>query len=190
MTLSTYIVVRATEDVEQTAEKIYQLCRGLLGTPESVEPEREVGVGGVNRIDHRPGIGLPAWLLTSYRPGGPSRVPDGEDWDKYEREARDEDPFDNGWGSIQINFDTAYSYRGPNGEGCSQLHALYITALARSFEELGLDWKWRDEYQGEWYDKLDHVDEFGGFHDKPGGPADWFENLVVPAILANGGVIA
>jgi hypothetical protein len=198
MTLSTYLAATVTEDVARVAEELYQVNREMLGTPDAVEPIRgpeEYDGPGVRRIDHRPGIGLPAWLLMNYRAEGSKAIPftPDSDWeyegDELEEERRyhERDPWRNGTASIQVNWDTAYSYRGPHGESCSDLHALYIEHVGRWLDERGIDWHWKNEYTGEWHHGRDGLAEFSRFH-RPGGDADnWFQG-VMAAIRANGGV--
>lgn len=199
MTLSTYFVLGACEAPAATAELVYQECREMLGTPDHVEPRRDrsaYGPDDIERIDHPCGIGLPAWLLIRYRPTGTRVItePAREGWmddDDYEHE-KDYvalQPMNNGFGCIQVNWDTAYGYRGPNGESCSTLHALYVAALGKWCDDRGILWKWKNEYTGEWFDRFDGLAEFGNSHDKPGGANDWFTGSVLPAIQAMGGVL-
>lgn len=194
MTLSTYFVLGPCEAPAATAEAVYLECRRMLNTPESVEVRRErweYDADDCERLDHPPGLGLAAWLLIKYRPTG-TKVEDEparEDWmsdEEHEgaKEYAAKQPMTNGFGCIEVNWDTAYGYRGPNGESCSTLHAYYIAALGKWCDERGIAWKWRNEYTGEWFDGTDGLAEFGGFHDRPGGAGDWFVNQVLPAIAS------
>jgi hypothetical protein len=112
MTLSTYMVIAAEENVPALAEEAYQICRRLLDTPDDYFPERDIE-GDVHEIGHRPGLGLDAWLLTKHRPAGVGPIPyvpgpDVDPADDWEREYHESDPFQNGTASIQINWDTSY----------------------------------------------------------------------------------
>lgn len=188
MTLSTYFVIGAVESPSATAEAVYQFCRTGLNTPDDVEPKREQDKCGYSEIWHPAGIGLSAWLLMKYRPGGPSMAEcpryDHEDDEEYAQsvEWHNGQPMNNGFGCIQVNWDTAYSYRGPQGESCSELHAALIAALGVWCDKRGIAWKWKNEFTGEWFDGMDGLQEFAG--DYANGPSQWFNNVAMPAILA------
>lgn len=194
VTLDTRFVVGACEAPDATAAQIYAECRRMLNTPEHVEERRsEAGVGGVAHIDHPPGLGLAAWLSIKYRPAGPAeplRVPEppegyseeegDEDYEEAAYEARQ--PFGNGFGCVEVSWDTGYGYRDRQGRSCSDLHAGYVAELGKWCDERGIAWKWFNEYECVWYDRFDSLEEFGHYHDQPGGPSDWFTNQVLPVI--------
>jgi hypothetical protein len=92
-----------------------------------------------------------------------------------------QNPTQNGWGAIEVTFDTAYGYRFEEGENCSQLHARLVAQLGNWLDERGLPWKWQNEYTGEWFDRYDGLGEFVNAH-KLTGAADWFGNIVLPLI--------
>ena len=73
-------------------------------------------------IAARGGQGYPAWLIVN-----------------------DSEP-----GYIEVSFDTAYGYMGPNGESCSDLHAWLIREIARWVPE-GTTMFWLDEYSDTWF---------------------------------------
>ena len=82
---------------------------------------------------------------------------------------------------VEVSFDTAYSYRAPNGAGCGDLHAALVNALGAWCDQRGLMWWWQNEFTGEWHEGRDGLDELG-----EGGKAatDWFVGTVAPAITA------
>lgn len=93
------------------------------------------------------------------------------------------DPTENGWAAIEVSFDTAYGYRGENGETCNQLHARYVGQLGAWLDKRGIPWKWKNEYTGEWFDGYEGLAEFARNRDA----MDWFDSEVAPVIRAAGG---
>lgn len=92
------------------------------------------------------GIGLNAWCFMYYNADGSMiSLTDENDIRTF----------------IRLDFDTAYGYRGPGGESCSQLHGRIVTYLAGAVTALGGEYIWQDEYTGEWYTDLSYVPEFG-----------------------------
>lgn len=201
MTLNTSVVIGKPHDVRE----IYSVCRALLDTPDHVEPiERPANTGGFYRdelasIGHPVGVGLSALLDIRYGVDGPMQHVCGSDCEVdpaggYPTEADIEEthqwaarsPTQNGWAAIEVTFDTAYGYRGEDGESCSDLHARLVTALGRWLDARGLPWKWQNEYTGDWFDRFDGLAEFGDAHRSTGADA-WFRNLVLPAIASEAG---
>lgn len=159
MTLNTSIAIHEP----MPAEDVYQFCRALLGTPEHVVPIRsDSEFRQCRSIGHPIGIGLPALLDVYYGGDGPLGPWKGdEDEDADSQEYARNDYSRNGWAAIEVTFDTAYSYREPNGAGCSDLHAWLVTQLGRWLDERGKTWKWENEFTGEWHDRFDGLEEFG-----------------------------
>jgi hypothetical protein len=189
MTLSTYMVIAAEENVPALAEEAYQICRRLLDTPDDYYPERDTE-GDIHEIDHQPGLGLDAWLLTKHRPAGVGPIPyvpgpDVDPADDWEREYHESDPFVNGTASIQINWDTSYGGHSSTGEGCSALHARYIATLGAWADERGLDWWWKNEFTGEWFKGTAGLKEFSPSFET-NGAKNWFVEVVTPALAAIG----
>jgi hypothetical protein len=84
------------------------------------------------------------------------------------------------WGTI--NFDTAYSYHGDFGMGCTELHAQFIIRLIKEyFEPRGMRVVWENEYAGTYHHGLD-ADGFNRFLGSGDSAMDWFTNTVKPAI--------
>lgn len=84
--------------------------------------------------------------------------------------------------AIRVNWDTSYSYRGPNGQSCNDLHAYYIVALGRWLSDRGIRWCWHNEYSGEWFDGVNGLETLS----QAGAEAqDWFHAVAVPAIAAH-----
>jgi hypothetical protein len=82
---------------------------------------------------------------------------------------------------MHIDFDTAYGYQGPNGEGCSELHASFIFKLREYLPE-STTIRWQNEFTGDWYVDLDGLETLvsGGLEAQ-----NWFHNIAKPAIEAS-----
>lgn len=196
MTLSTMVAIGKPYNVRE----VFDFCRRLLDTPDGT-PVRE-GTGYLNpqtkQLGNPMGIGLVALLDVTYGADGPmvhqhdkwcSTELGGEyntsqeDIDEHARHIAN-DPTENGWAAIVVDFDTPYGYRGEGGETCSDVHARLVTALGKWLDERNLPWKWKNEYTGEWFDRYDQLDAFGDAH-RMTGADEWFRTTVMPAILGN-----
>lgn len=107
------------------------------------------------------GQGLPAWTYIHFGAAGTWAQPH----DEY---AEDSDYDEDGEPAIQspkhfarIDFDTAYGYRGENGESCSALHVELMKRVGAWLDEQSVPWKWRDEFTGIVHDAYDGFDTFG-----------------------------
>jgi hypothetical protein len=207
MTLDTRIAVRAVAPV--TAREIFTYCRALLDTPDRTTIKDEVEKGnrkGQKSLWHEPGLGLDAWLIMYYGADGPMQHVCTEfcprkvglaEWDEKKRyhvtqadidEHREEiaaDPTENGWATVEISIDTGYSFMNDRGESCSDRHARFIHELGLWLDGRGCEWKWKNEYTGEWHDGREGLEDFGSFHMSEGGPAEWFAGAVIPAIISH-----
>jgi hypothetical protein len=204
MTLDTRIAVRAVAPV--SAREIFMYCRALIDTPDHVKIEDKVEDGerqGQKSLWHSPGLGLDGWLIMYYGADGPMnhvcskycpRKVGLAEWDEKKRyhvtqddidEHRaeiGEDPTENGWATAEISIDTGYSFMNDRGESCSQRHARFVFELGQWLDGLGCQWKWKNEYTGEWHDGYEGLEDFGGFHMSEGGPAEWFAGVALPAM--------
>lgn len=181
MTLCTSIAIGKPHNVRE----VFDFCRTLLDTPDGTPFEQRVCGDwrpGQREIYNPPGIDLAAWLWIYYGADGPMIVPADDPEDPDEVDHVKSTPTKNGWAAIEVTFDTAYGYRGPDGESCSDLHARLVTALGQWCDARGLPWKWQNEYTGEWHDQYDGLAEFGDAH-RTTGADDWFRHTVMPAIL-------
>jgi hypothetical protein len=135
-------------------------------------------------ISNEIGQGLPAILDIEYRPGAMLWTPaqaaecdddcdEGCDKDHYFRAC---------W--LNIDFDTAYSYRGPNGIGCGGLHALLVAEVGNWLDARGLAWEWRNEFTGEVHGGETRYAQLLGLADGGRDAAEWFTGMVKPAIEA------
>lgn len=151
-------------------------------------------MGSLNAIAAEPGQGYPAWLILQYRPGGvPIATADGNaaalathladtdpethkycEGDDHSEWERDE-LYEPCW--LSFDYDTAYGYRGPNGEDCNDLHAGYIRQMGAWFDARGIRWKWQNEYTGEIFTGYDGLAQFAHNGDQAQG---WFTNDVLP----------
>lgn len=128
------------------------------------------------------GQGLPAILDIDYRPGAPLRTPE-------QAAAHDEDCDTDCSGTyhdracwLDIDFDTAYGYRGPEGMGCADLHAAFIGELGRWLDGQGIAWEWRNEYTGEVHGGGERYTALAGFMSDGFAGTAWFETAVKPAL--------
>ena len=180
MTLSTYVYVQDRVDIGQ----VFAKCNQLIGADEGVrfsDSESWQG-GGARTLANEPGQGLCAWLLVTYRPGSPLTTPQeaGQHLEDCEPDCDGADHYDRAcW--LQVNFDTAYSYSGPDG-GCGDLHARVVAELGQWLDERGARWEWRNEFTGEVHQGYDSLTDLG-----TGGAeaSDWFRNIAAPAIAAH-----
>lgn len=172
MTLSTYIYLQDQVDYRE----VFVKCNQLIGADEGVRFSEHDGWIG-NRMDQ----GLCALMHVSY--GAPlvsqeQAAAHDEDCAEYEGDCRKWHPRAC-W--AEVNFDTAYSYSGPDG-GCGDLHARLVAELGQWLDERGVHWAWRNEFTGEVHQGYDGLTELG-----TGGAeaSAWFRNIAAPAIAAH-----
>ncbi|WP_031467115.1 hypothetical protein [Sciscionella sediminilitoris] len=196
MTLNTKVAIAGPVD----AMKVYRFGRDLLDTPDDIEPERGESYlsASVKWIANPIGIGLSAILTVKYSNDdgirhvcdkfcdaevgpslwNPEHVVTQEEVEKHRR-CIDSDPSENGWAQVVLSFDTAYGYRGDNGERCSELHVRLMSKLGKWLDDQGLEWKWCNEYTDEWHDRYDGMVAFVGGGDQA---MRWFDQVVAPYI--------
>jgi hypothetical protein len=193
MTLDTRVYVHDRIDYRE----VFVKCNQLIGAHEGIEftdepiPDYENGErvpgpeGGNWFIWNKPGQGLCALLDVTYRKNAPLRTPG--DHSRYCEPDVDEcdgtcaPPC---W--LEISLDTAYSYRGDQGEGCGDLHAHLVAELGKWLESKGIRWSWKNEFTGEVHEGYDHLIDLcsGGFE-----ASAWFATSVAPVISALGGEV-
>lgn len=121
------------------------------------------GPEGATRTNTKVGIGLNAWCFMYYSTDG-SEIPlDDDETSDIDREDLEVEQFFVPQSFIRLAFDTTYGYRGPNNEGCSDLHGRIVTRLAEIVTSMGGEYAWHDEYEGKWYTDLSHIPDFGKF---------------------------
>ncbi len=137
MTLTTNFII---SDPYALPKEVFDYCQEIVGTVnpqwKHEQPDQEHNWFKNSRFRNLPFQGFSAILDVEYGADGPLN--------KYE-DSNEPDGF------IKISFDTAYGYRGHNGEGCDQLHASYIRKLGKWCEEKGWKYAWQNEYTGEWF---------------------------------------
>jgi hypothetical protein len=140
---------------------------------------------GTWSIANKLGQGLPAILDITYRPGAPlataeqasectSDCDTDEDYHYHPRAC---------W--LDIDLDTSYSFTGPHGIGCGQLHALLVAEAGQWLDERNVRWEWRNEFTGEVHggdERYARLLELGSGGDDA---TAWFTNIVKPAIEAH-----
>lgn len=124
--------------------------------------EKGWGPTGSIKTNTQPGIGINAWCFMWHNEDG-SEI--------YRSPEETDDPSEVDWENdilyvprayIRLDFDTAYGYRGPNNESCSDLHGRIVARLAEIVTSMGGEYIWQDEYTGEWFTDLSHIPDFGG----------------------------
>ena len=162
MTLSTDIVIAEPVSVTDLWDFLVKLVSTGHDREVLVDPP-EVGSSPWNQGTEirctKGGQGLPAWTWLHSAIDGPMESYCAEDI----AEIQEEDP---DWRSprynqhlLRIDFDTGYSYRGPNGGGCSDLHAWFAREVFIWLAERGVTKvQWKNEFTGEWHDPFEiHV---------------------------------
>ena len=62
---------------------------------------------------------------------------------------------------IELSFETAYGYRGPDGEECSDLHRTILLSLSSYVTSHGGEFIWNDEFTGEWHTGIEPISTLG-----------------------------
>ena len=163
MTLNTYFHV-TTPGIDP--QEIWNLLMSHVETEDTVPDSVHTGPAkygrdGQTRMGTRPGSGRLALCDMYYTETGeelsrhPSETDDPElvDWDN--------DLYYVPRSHICMSFDTAYGYRGPNGEGCSDLHQNILRSLASYVTSHGGEFIWKDEYTGEWHTDTESISTLG-----------------------------
>lgn len=150
MTLSTHVRIIGSHI---SGEGLLAKCRELIGIPES----QPVTVG----LDYCQGS---EWVWTRSTPGGFNAAldilshpggPANAGLRYHDPEYCDEELggctclVDTPDCDYEVDFDTAYGYRGDGG--CDGLHRHLTTELGKWVESLGGDWWAKDEYHGDWW---------------------------------------
>lgn len=185
MTLSTDVYILDPVDPVD----VFRYCQTLLSafdeegrSPDQQQSEVDNGWRGSGSLTMQNTMGqdLPAWLMLHYRRGAPLVTEEqaAECDEDCESDCDGEYHPQPCW--INVDFDTAYSYRGPNGMGCGDLHAVLVAGLGQWLDQHGVRWAWRNEYTGEVHDNAESLIELvsGGFEAKA-----WLESTVLPAIM-------
>lgn len=76
-------------------------------------------------------------------------------------ELEDDDVHYNPHAYIELSFETAYGYRGPDGEDCSALHRTILLSLASYVTSHGGEFIWNDEYTGVWHTGIEPISTLG-----------------------------
>src|SRR5690242_14095966 len=61
---------------------------------------------------------------------------------------------------MEVSFDTAYGYRGPEG-GCGDLHARLVRELGAWLDGRRVRWSWLNEWTGEVHEGYEGLSELG-----------------------------
>lgn len=168
MTLDTRIYVHGPIDYREVFVKCGQLIGAHEGIKFTDEPVPEWKDGKRKRgaedgewfIWNAPDQGLCALLTVSYRKDGALRAP-GSHSRYCEPEA---DECDGGcalpcW--LEVSFNTAYGYSGPEG-GCGALHARLVGEFGRWLDSKKVRWSWLNEFTGEVHDGYGRLPELVG----------------------------
>lgn len=198
MTLSTHVLVLDEVDPYE----VFRFCQAIVGRyDEGGRPPAEqrwrdkqqeefVDSRWVLRpespwcVSNQPMQDLPAWLLVSYRRGGPLRSsgepahdedcePDCDSDHSYRRDC---------W--LDVDFDTAYGYRNDAGMGCGDLHAALISELGSWLDSRGVRWEWINEYSGDVHGGPDRYERLADLVTAGFESAAWLRSTILPAIAA------
>lgn len=101
-------------------------------------------------IDMPPGLGLPALSDVSYSPTGNPLPLSEYETNSLDEASKDEDKTFAPRSHLMIGFDTAYSYKAPNGAGCGDLHAWIVREMGAWLTKQGASWDWYDESGWGW----------------------------------------
>lgn len=140
-------------------------------------------------IGNRIGQGLPAILDIDYRMGGKLREAQIEcDEDCFEECSKQYHEREC-W--LDLDFDTAYSYKDSQGRGCGDLHALLVSRVGQWLDAKGVRWEWRNEYSGEVHGGDDRYEKLIDLVSCGFQANAWLRTTVLPAInaLANAGAL-
>lgn len=190
MTLDTRVYVTDHTDLQEMFTK----CQSLLTQYDEDRrgPDRQRSRLTPDHVMNEAMQGLPAWLMIDTAGERPYRTaeqaarhedcnhPDSPDAQYYSAgdavctETEHRPPC---W--YEVSFDTAYSYTGPDGMGCGDLHARLVAELGVWLDAKGVRWKWKNEFTGEVYEGYDALIGLasGGFE-----ATAWFRTVVAPAI--------
>jgi hypothetical protein len=169
MTLDTRIYIHGPADYRE----VFVKCNQLIGADEGVRFEDKPG-----NIWNKPGQGLCALLDVYYGQGGTALRKPGDHARYCDGEA-DECFSPCGvpcW--LEVSFDTAYGYRGPEG-GCGDLHARLVAELGRWLDGKGVRWSWQNEFTGEIHQGYEGLD---GLASGGAEASSWFREIVAPAL--------
>lgn len=126
------------------------------------------------------GQGLPGIVDCDYRIGGPLHAEDY--YDRTYLDPGETATLDTPACWVEIGWDTAYSFAGANGIGCSDLHSIAITLVHKALAERGIDIHWYNEYDSTWNSGIEKLDTLSA----AGLEADlWFRHTAMPAIAAH-----
>lgn len=199
MTLSTNLYVLDEVGIPQ----LFRFCQELLAANDDRVPpqlaDQQVSVdketwrgNGARCMRNEIGQGLPAILDVTYRPGGPLTTEEQskectEDCDPADK---DLDPDEERYHYhpracyADIDFDTAYGYRGSQGRGCGDLHAVLVSEVGKWLDERGVRWEWKNEYNGEVHGGDDRYARLIDLVSSGFEASAWFRATVLPAIAA------
>lgn len=186
MTLDTRMRIHEQCD----ARELFDFCRLLLGPSDGGKAPLDSNfTDEPNRLCNRLGQGYSAILEVEF---DLATAPKSE-WEKCYCEEDQEDAIEpdpdykcsqcrKPDAYLEISWDTAYGYKGPNGEQCGDLHAAYIVSVAKWCDERGLTYSWHNEFNGDWCPGLENLNSLS----KGGVEATaWFTSIALPAILSD-----
>jgi hypothetical protein len=152
MTMTTHVAILRPVGVMD----LFHHGRSLLGAGDSITWAETDGYDrpGTRLVGNHLGQGLPGIWDVEYRPDGPLRAEAHDcDWDDEAGRylcATEGETFchrSNGPAcALEASIDTAYGWHADNGAGCGDLHAWFVTEVAKWCAERGAAVRW---YAGE-----------------------------------------
>lgn len=176
MTLSTHVLVSGPVTHQQVFDKV----NDLLNIPANRATVSRTEDGEIH-LDNQIAQGFDAWVLSKSRKDGQPFVGEHDTGEWACEEDCDHWRHVVSGYEIDVDMDTAYGYRGDNGDGCADLHARVIVGLVQWASETSpdIEIRWLNEFTGEVHTGLDGIADFTSI----GGEAQaWFTNTVLPSI--------
>lgn len=180
MTLSTHVFIQAQTD----PLAVFAKCNELLAAGDGIRFEDEQSKyrpEGVRTRRNLAGQGLNALLYMHYGTDAPIRA-DGDSCSEDcepDEDYHHHDPMH--W--IDVDFDTGYSYTGPEG-GCGALHARLVFELGTWLDDQGIPWCWENEFDGAIYGGEDRYRKLTELVGSGQAAARWLKSVVIPGVEA------
>lgn len=186
MTLSTDMYIQGEVDLAELRRTIQEALAQHDGRPIHAQRWEENGGSGNDSPfwEHTfasvGGQGLPAWTIVYHGAEGAWRAPEDEYDDDVEE--GEEPRFVAPKHFAHIDFDTAYAYTGPHGEGCSELHTALMLQVGAWLDAHGVPWQWRNEFTGDIHNAHEGFEEFAG---REFAATAWY-SAIMPVLAAAG----
>jgi hypothetical protein len=186
MTLSTDMYIQGEVDLAELRQVVKEALAQHDQHHRSPDAQRwEENGGGADRFWRNtfstvPDQGLPAWTIVYHGADAAWRAPEDEYDDDVEE--GEEPRFVAPRHFARIDFDTAYGYTGPHGEGCAELHTALMLQVGAWLDAQGVPWQWCNEFTGDLHNANEGFEEFAG----NGFAATAWYSAIMPVLAAAG----